>query len=822
MGILSDLATWYLKRQTRSTKFAGVPLRDPALVSMFGDRASQSGMNVDEVTALNNSAVWAAVNLLSSSVAMLPMDVLRIDGDTVMSDKSHPAYHVLHDTPNGEMTPYTLIETLMAHCLTWGNGYGQIVFGGDDPLEIWPIMPNQMRAERDKEGGLIYEFQAHFEGETDCIFFPHQIIHVPALTFDGVMGYGPVRQAREAIGLSLATESYGASFFGRGASPGGVIEHPMDLGEQGRKNLRESWEELHRGPDNSHRLAVLEEGATYKPIGFPPEEAQFLQTRQFQVVEIARWFNVPPHMIRDLANATFSNIEHQQIEFLMYSLAPWLTRFQQELKRKLFIGRHAGRYDIGFDTTALLRADITTRFAAYATARNGGWYTLNDILRAEGKNALPPGQGDVRLVPSTMQEMGRNPEVDMTKLKLAVDFARGLHSAGEDTVTAVLSAAVPDAQPALIRLVVADVVAAAKLSDAPVDGGNDLKSTVGGLQAIGELQRAVYAGQLPREAGMANAKLLFGFTDIEVDSLFPEVAPKATSVAEEPTPVRSSRMADVPVILQANDYSCGAAAYLSVARYLGSKDASQNDAIKALRSSPRDGTSPVAIVDIATESGLSVELYTDMTIDELDTETRGGNPVIAAIQVGDPTGDDSGHYVVVMGVENGIVHLMDPLDGKRSLPVADYESRWHDSGYDRLGIVFAKDTKREARLRLKDVIGKLKGAALAVANAALAHGLDIGEAVLDNVHDFNKISYYKDQDGLLLATGINANQWAAIVSTVVTKALYYVKKKAKSGRAPDAPKPEVTAEQTNSLMDVLHSALDIDQHIEGDMVTNEQ
>jgi len=162
------------------------------------------------------------------------------------------------------------------------------------------------------------------------------------------------------------------------------------------------------------------------------------------------------------------------------------------------------------------------------------------------------------------------------------------------------------------------------------------------------------------------------------------------------------------------------------------------------------------------------------------------------------------------------------LDGKRSLPVADYESRWHDSGYDRLGIVFTKDTKREARLRLKDVIGKLKGAALAVANAALAHGLDVGEAVLDNVHDFNKISYYKDQDGLLLATGINANQWAAIVSTVVTKALYYVKKKAKSGRAPDAPKPEVTAEQTNSLMDVLHSALDIDQHIEGDMVTNEQ
>lgn len=389
----------------RAAKYAGIPLRDPALVAMFGHDPAASGVDVDEATALNFSAVWAAVNLLSSSVASLPAGVFKRQGDGGEPVEDHPVHALLSEEPNPDMTPYTFHETLQAHVLTWGNAYVEIERAGDGgpPVALWPLLPNQVRPECDDAGNLVYQFTGHEPGEEDKTFQPRDIIHVPGLGFDGVMGYPVIQQARESIGLGLASEKFGAGFFGNGSLPHGVISHPTELSPEAKKNLRESWERMHRGPENTHRVAILDEAMKYEKIGIPPEDAQFLETRQFQVVEIARWFNVPPHMLRDLSNATFTNIEHQGIEFLTYSLRPWLIRWRQEYRRKLFSPEERKALYVDHDVQALLQTDMNARYDAYTKGRNGGWLTLNDILKRENKPALPPQLGDSRLVPSTMR-----------------------------------------------------------------------------------------------------------------------------------------------------------------------------------------------------------------------------------------------------------------------------------------------------------------------------------------------------------------------------------------------------------------------------------
>jgi HK97 family phage portal protein len=387
----------------RAAKFAGIPLRDPALVKMLGGQPTDSGVDIDERLALNISAVWQAVNIISGPLASLPLYVYEQTGpDTRKVAHDHPAHQLLHEQPNDEMTPIVFHETLQAHALTWGNGYARIEWAGDVPTKIYPLMPDQVEADRDDAGNLFYRFVARYEDEKDEDLYPEEVIHIPGLGFTGRSGYSVVQMARESLGLTAASEKYGASLFGRGSVPGGSLDSPVALDPEARKNLRESWERLHRGPMNTHRVAILEEGVKYNPIGLPPEDAQFLQTRTFQVVEIARWFNVPPHMLRDLSQATFSNIEHQGLDYLIYTLRPWLIRWQQEYKRKLFRGPSARRYGVAHDVKALLQTDTAGRFAAYALGRNNGFLTLNDILRAENMNTIDGEIGEQRIMPANM------------------------------------------------------------------------------------------------------------------------------------------------------------------------------------------------------------------------------------------------------------------------------------------------------------------------------------------------------------------------------------------------------------------------------------
>lgn len=381
---------------------SGVANPDGWLLRALGYRPSASGAVVNEQTALSNSAVWACVTLIAESVASLPLPVyLRLAGGGKQKLDNHPVYALLNGEANPEITSFTLRETLQAHVLTWGNGYAEIQYNAaNQPVALWPLLPNRTRA--DRAGGRLTYYTRPVEGGPEYPLSPEQVLHIHGLGFDGLRGYSVIAQARESIGLALATEEYGARFFGNGASVSGVLEHPGKLGPTGVQQLREAWAEMHTGLTNQHRLAVLEEGMKYTRIGIPPEDAQFLDTRRFQRNDIASWFKVPPHMIGDLDRATFSNIEHQSIEFVVRTLSPWFVRWEQECNRRLLRPAERDGMFIKFLIAALLRGDINSRYAAYAVGRQNGWLSADDIRDMEELNPLPNGEGKLYLVPLNM------------------------------------------------------------------------------------------------------------------------------------------------------------------------------------------------------------------------------------------------------------------------------------------------------------------------------------------------------------------------------------------------------------------------------------
>ena len=279
---------------------------DSSVYYPFG--GTTSGKRVDERTAMTVTAVYACVRILSESIAGLPLHVYKYKPDGGKErDIAHPLFRLLHDAPNSEMTSFVFRETLMAHLLLWGNAYAQIIRDGrGQVLALYPLLPSRMKVDRDDAGRIIYEYAK--DGGPPVPLRGEDVLHIPGLGFDGLVGYSPIAMARNAVGLALATEEYGSKFFANGANPGGVLEHPGVV--KNPEQLRESWYGQLGGSGKAHKIAVLEEGLKFHAIGIPPEAAQFLQTRKFQTTEIARIFRIPPHLIGDLEKATFSNIEH--------------------------------------------------------------------------------------------------------------------------------------------------------------------------------------------------------------------------------------------------------------------------------------------------------------------------------------------------------------------------------------------------------------------------------------------------------------------------------------------------------------------------------
>ncbi|MBR4754407.1 MAG: phage portal protein, partial [Lachnospiraceae bacterium] len=309
----------------------------------------------------------------------------------------HPLYRLLHDEPNPEMSSFVFRETLMTHLLLWGNAYAQVLRNGKgEVLGLYPLMPNKMTVSRDEKGQLYYAYQVSQEENlksksVNVILHPSEVLHIPGLGFDGLVGYSPIAMAKNAIGLGIATEEYGSKFFANGAAPSGVLEHPGTIKDPSR--IRESWQATFGGSVNSNKVAVLEEGMKYSPISISPDQAQFLETRKFQINEIARIFRVPPHMVGDLEKSSFSNIEQQSLEFVKYTLDPWVVRWEQSIHRTLFSEDEKKTYFVKFNVEGLLRGDYQSRMNGYAIARQNGWMNANDIRELEQLDLIPEEEG---------------------------------------------------------------------------------------------------------------------------------------------------------------------------------------------------------------------------------------------------------------------------------------------------------------------------------------------------------------------------------------------------------------------------------------------
>lgn len=372
-------------------------LGNPAtwLVDAFGGGSSTSGVAVTPQSAMGSTAVFAAIRLIAQTIGSLPcMLYQRTDERSKDVARRNPLYRVLHDEANPDMPAQQFFELVTGHAVGWGNGYAEIEWSGRGEVKaFWPLAPDRVRIER-RNGERIYWVQVPAgdgKGDVQVALRAENVLHVPGFGYDGVQGYSPIKVCRDAIGLAIATEKFGSSLFANGSRPSGILSHPKNLSAPAREELRRTWDQFQTGLSNAQRVAVLEEDMKWTPTTIAPDDAQFLQTRQFQVAEIARLFGVPPHLIQDLTRSTFSNIEHQGIEFVTHTMRPWAVRWEKQLNLKCIPIAQQETLFAEFKLDALLRGDTGSRFAAYKTGIEGGWFSPNDVRALENMNPREGG-----------------------------------------------------------------------------------------------------------------------------------------------------------------------------------------------------------------------------------------------------------------------------------------------------------------------------------------------------------------------------------------------------------------------------------------------
>ena len=370
---------------------------------LFGP--SGAGKSVSVQSAIQVSAVYACVRVIAETIASLPLHVYKVTDTGSEKATQHSLYRLLHDEPNREMTSFILREAMLTHLLLWGNSYSQIIRTGRNQIDsLYPLLPDRMEVDRDSNCKLTYTYSTS-EGRIYRLA-AEEVLHIPGLGFDGVVGYSPIALEKNAIGLGLAAEEYGSKFFSNGARPSGILTHPNTV--KNPKVLRESWNAAYGGSSNSGRVAILEEGMKFETISMPNNEAQFLETRKFQVSEICRIFRVPPHLVGDLEHATFSNIEHQSISFAVHTIRPWLVRIEQAINRSLFSEKEKRDFYVQFNIDGLMRGAYKERMEGYAIARQNGWMSANDIRELENMNPIPDSEGgNTYLVNGNMSEISR-------------------------------------------------------------------------------------------------------------------------------------------------------------------------------------------------------------------------------------------------------------------------------------------------------------------------------------------------------------------------------------------------------------------------------
>ncbi|MDG4756061.1 phage portal protein [Micromonospora sp. WMMD718] len=397
-----------LSQRASSTGASGVATPEKWVEEWFtGGSSTASGPWVSEDTALHYSPFFAGVNAIATDVGKLPLPLYERLERGKRRAREHRVYRVLHDQPNEIMPPVVFKRTLQGHALTWGTGYAHVLRNGrGEVTEVWPIRPDRITPEVTRTGPGKLKVTYRYVDDVNGIYtrlFPDEVLPIGGLGYDGIRGYSVVKLARQSIGMGLATEQFGNSFFSNGARPGGVLKTSKKMSPEGHKRLQADWENLHRGLDRAQRVAILEEGLEWQDIGIPPEDAQFLETRKLQVNEMCRWLRLPPHKIGDLERATFSNIEWQSLEYLQDTLLGWLVTWEQYTNMRLLTERERPRFFAEHIVDAITRGDLKSRYEAYAIGRNWGWLSGDDIRERENENPLPDGRGETYLVPLNMQ-----------------------------------------------------------------------------------------------------------------------------------------------------------------------------------------------------------------------------------------------------------------------------------------------------------------------------------------------------------------------------------------------------------------------------------
>lgn len=371
-------------------------------VHHFGAK-TDAGVSVSEWTAITLPAVYACVSIIANNLAQLPLNVYRTlpnGGREIMSD--HPLQVILHDQANDDMSSFVFRQSVNHHALLWGNGYAEIERNRrGDALAMWPLYPDRTRPKKTDGSPLRYESRVNGQ----FVSLPAEdVLHIPALGFDGYIGYSPVAVARQAVGMGLAMEKFGGKFFANDSKSGGFLMHPGKLGDAGVKNVADGFNKQ-GGPDNAFKVKVLEEGMKFISTTIPPDDAQFLSSREFQVAEIARIYGVPLVLLQAMEKSTAwgSGIEQMMIGFVVWTLQPWIVRWEQELNRKLLSSadREAGLF-VKFNLNALLRGDMKARGQFYRDLYGIGAINPNEIRALEDMN--PYEGGDEFRVPLNMED----------------------------------------------------------------------------------------------------------------------------------------------------------------------------------------------------------------------------------------------------------------------------------------------------------------------------------------------------------------------------------------------------------------------------------
>jgi len=394
-----------------SGPLSGIATPEQWVVDWFsGGTANSSGVRVDQETALMYAPFFAGVRVIAEDLGLLPFFLYERLARGKRRATSHPLYPLLHDAPNDMMGAMAFKEALQGHAITWGGGAAYIVTHPRTGVieELWPLRPDRLHPRIRYMGNGRAERWFQYLDDVNGIYAnlaPGEVFYVNGLGYDGMRGYSVVELAANSIGLGLATEHYGAKIFSNGAAPAGVLSHPENLSPEARKRMADDWDNIHRGIDRAHRVAILEEGVQWQAVGLPNDANQFLETRKLQVTDMARWLRLPPHKIGDLDRATFSNIEEQQLDYVSSALAAWLTRWEQAVLTQLLLPEERERYFPEHLVDALLRGNTVARYQAYAVGRQWGWLSANDVRDRENMN--PIDGGDDYLVPLNMVPAGR-------------------------------------------------------------------------------------------------------------------------------------------------------------------------------------------------------------------------------------------------------------------------------------------------------------------------------------------------------------------------------------------------------------------------------